>query len=161
MTDLSLEDPLRFITKIRFWPSRGGRPFAKPALLDRQLRINRNTRAGSASGAYNQASIRMQGVQTSDPNYFIQQLMDCIGTKIRTRLRRVEGNGALAPHEWREVRDVEGSGVGTFSFKRNRTRNYRASTLQSMATALKPAARAIRPRWKATTWSLLTQGYNL
>ena len=118
MTEQFQQAPLAAISKVRQRVSKGGRPFAKPYLLDPQMQASRNHAANPSTiptdplGIGTRAYIRMQGLSGKTAENLLDHLMGQIGQISGVALRKKAGSGQLQPHEWLEDRNVGGDWCG-------------------------------------------------
>ena len=109
LTDQYNQDPLGAITKVRYRQSQGGRPFAKPGLLDSSMNV---ARARATASSTNQRSaiavIEIQGMVVIQELVTIQGLMDRVAEMLATNLTHNDGAITLNPNEWKALRDHHG-----------------------------------------------------
>ena len=107
------------IEKIQFRAANdGGRPFARPALLGKQMRCNKAQAARSKQPAGNdgqighRTTISLQGLMLARPDGLIASFMERVSETASIRFKHSGQESRLLPHEWTESRSPTGEWTG-------------------------------------------------
>lgn len=105
------------VTRLAWRPSvHGGRAWAKPAALERDVRDARTREAGaSAADSLTQGlvTVTLLGPQGPDPAGLLRGLMQSLAVRLAVDLRVGGAQRPLAPHEWRAGERGDGDWNGT------------------------------------------------
>jgi hypothetical protein len=119
LTDQFKADPLVAIEKIRSRVSRnGGRPWAKPCLLQNHMRAAKSRMATSKSAGASAARVELrsciavQGLTMSRANSMITSLMQRVSEVLGLPLRHCADVAAMRPHDWAVARNPKGDWAG-------------------------------------------------
>ena len=111
LTTQNLQDPSNSVTKMRWKTSRhGGRTWAKPLALDRDLRAARARDKAPEQFGADQAvlTIKLEGPLGADPNGLVDAIMKEVANRTKSQLRKQDGPGTLRSMHWAPSLDTDG-----------------------------------------------------